>query len=56
MKAKIKCRGTDVTISGVSKYIVKKPETEWPLLEVFNGNKRTASFHHWSYIVLREEE
>ena len=56
MKAKIKCRGTNLTISHVSKYMVRHSETEWPLHEVFNGGKRIASFHHWSYIILENEE
>ena len=56
MPAKIKCRGTTVTIDGVSKYTVKQPEKDHPRLEVYNGGKRIASFHHWSYIVLEDSD
>ncbi len=55
MKAKIRSRGTSVEIKDVSKYSVKKSEKENPILEIYNGNKRIASFHHWSYIILESE-
>jgi len=56
VKAKIKCRGITVELKDVTRYSVKNSEKDNPLLEVYNGNKRIASFPHWSYIILESEE